>query len=69
MKLSDESDQFLFGKIEGLNEAVDVVERALARGESMEWALYKMLEAADRTHVARSFEFDDDDYEFVSNTH
>jgi hypothetical protein len=69
MKFSDDNDHFLFGKMAGLNEAVDVVERALARGESMEWALYKMLEAADRTHVAQAFEFDDDDYEFVPRTH
>lgn len=69
MKVGDESEQFLFGKMEGLDEAVDVVECALARGESMEWALYKMLEAADRTHVARSFDFDEDEFEFVPRTH
>jgi hypothetical protein len=69
MKLSDESEQFMFGRIEGLSEAIDLVERALARGESMEWALYKMLEAADRTHVARSYEFDDEGYEFVPRSH
>ena len=65
MKLSPRSDDYLDGKQEGLSEAAQILEQAIARGEIVQAALFEMLEAANRVHVARAMEFDETVLEFV----
>ena len=59
MKISPRSDDYLDGKQEGLSEAAEILEQAIARGETVHTALFEMLEAANKVHVARAMEFDE----------
>ena len=65
MKLFPISDDYLDGKQEGLGEAAKLLEQALARGETMQWAMFHVLEAANKVDAARSMEFDEAQVEFV----
>lgn len=65
MKFCPASDEYLNGKQEGLGEAANVLEQAIARGETIQWALFHMLEAANKVELARSMEFDETLLEFV----
>ena len=65
MKISPRSDDYLDGKQEGLSEAAEILEQAIARGETVHTALFEMLEAANKVHVARAMEFDETILEFV----
>jgi hypothetical protein len=66
MKISPKSDEYLDGKQEGLSEAAEILEQAIARGETVHTALFEMLEAANKVYVARAMEFDEALLEFVS---
>ena len=65
MKISAKSDDYLNGKQEGRNEAAEILEQAIARGETVHTALFEMLEAANKVYVARAMEFDETLFEFV----
>lgn len=66
MRLTTMSDDYLDGKQDGLSEAAGILERAIERGETVHGALFEMLEAANKAHIARSMEFDDALQEFVT---
>lgn len=60
-----ESDEFLTGKEAGLNEAALLVEQAVVHGKPLQWALFALLDAADRVNAARTLKFDEAEMEFV----
>jgi len=60
-----ESDEYLSGKEAGLNEAALLVEQAVVYGKPMQWALFALLDAADRVNAARTLRFDECEMEFV----
>lgn len=57
--------QFLAGKVEGLHEAADLVQRGLEQGVPLARILFNVLELADRVNVERSMTYDERVGEFV----
>jgi hypothetical protein len=59
------STETLAGRVEGLHEAADVVQRGIERGMPLARILFEILERADRVNVYRSMSFDERLGEFV----
>lgn len=58
--------QFLAGKVEGLHDAADLVQRGLEEGVPLARVLFNVLELADRVNVHRSMTYDEQLGEFVA---
>jgi hypothetical protein len=65
MGTSPAKDDYLAGKLEGLEEAVRLVQHALGYGVPLERLLVDLLEVADRVDVERTMDFDEAVFEYV----
>ncbi len=65
MGTSPAKDGYLAGKLDGLEEAVRLVQHAIGHGVPLERVLVDLLEVADRVDVARTMDFDETAFEYV----